>query len=238
MLLSWPKLWQIWSMMSKVWCREHQTLDCDHIDYLLVGGDDTLVIMENLRHYLSILHSYVSREAPPQPIYMGHFFSQVLRSSYLNLTQEYENITYASGGGYIINRPILDSILRCSEQSIKALHAEDLMTGKCLWEQQTIPLWVEGWPLPDGLAKQHTTDSSIPGLAKQHAKDNSIQVPVAFEPLSPRPRAEKVLHHNGEHVRGPVQPESFMFHSVFGAQRLGLHAAIYGSRDGRHRQCV
>eukprot|EP00747_Dinoflagellata_sp_TGD_P132303 gnl/TRDRNA2_/TRDRNA2_175069_c0_seq17.p1 gnl/TRDRNA2_/TRDRNA2_175069_c0~~gnl/TRDRNA2_/TRDRNA2_175069_c0_seq17.p1 ORF type:complete len:223 (-),score=14.79 gnl/TRDRNA2_/TRDRNA2_175069_c0_seq17:27-695(-) len=222
MLLSWPKLWQIWSIMSRAWCRTPHDFNCDHFDYLLVGGDDTLVIMENLRHYLTVLHSYTSRVTPPQPIYMGHFFNQQPVPSHNNLTKALKNLTYASGGGYIINRPILDSILRCSEKSIQELHAEDLMTGKCLWEQQAIPLWVERWPMPAGRAKQ--------------PENSGIKIPIAFTPLSTG--GKEVLHHDGRRVRGPVQPESFMFHSVFGAQRLGLHAAIYGSRDGRHRQCV
>ena len=58
----WGKVWQMWLAMNKTWCVPNhvlaetgspaQAVACDHIDFLLVNGDDTFVIMENMRQFL------------------------------------------------------------------------------------------------------------------------------------------------------------------------------------------
>eukprot|EP00747_Dinoflagellata_sp_TGD_P197245 gnl/TRDRNA2_/TRDRNA2_6839_c0_seq1.p1 gnl/TRDRNA2_/TRDRNA2_6839_c0~~gnl/TRDRNA2_/TRDRNA2_6839_c0_seq1.p1 ORF type:complete len:101 (+),score=2.46 gnl/TRDRNA2_/TRDRNA2_6839_c0_seq1:2-304(+) len=95
------------------------------------------------------------------------------------------------------------------------------MIGKCLWEQHTIPLVVKGLPLPPDPAQQ---------------PDFRLNISTAFDPFSPQ--SKPLIHFDGRRLPFTWEPESFLFHSAFGAQRLGLYSAIYGSHKGRLRQCV
>ena len=48
---------------------------CDQIDFLLVSGDDTFVILENLREYLDRIWTlHGAKERPSRPLYIGNFF--------------------------------------------------------------------------------------------------------------------------------------------------------------------
>ena len=50
---------------------------CDQIDFLLVSGDDTFVILENLREYLDRIWTlHGAKERPSRPLYIGNFFQK------------------------------------------------------------------------------------------------------------------------------------------------------------------
>ena len=100
-------------------------------DYFYMSGDDTLLIVENLRRYLGRLESEQGYGNTSKPLYVGH-----------PMFAPGNKLMFAGGGsGYLINRVALRMIVQELHLCLVHAHraAEDRFLGKCM-EGAGIPL--------------------------------------------------------------------------------------------------
>ncbi len=84
-------------------------------DWFMKVDDDTFVIVENLRYFLS-------SKNPSDPVYFGHRFKPYVRQGY-----------YSGGGGYVFSREALRRFGRRKDTACaKDGGAEDVEIGKCM----------------------------------------------------------------------------------------------------------
>jgi hypothetical protein len=91
-------------------------------DYYWVGGDDTFMVVENMKRYLAIVEDRYGDAARNEPLYLGHH----LVGAYFR---------FAGGGpGYILNRRTLEVFFERASQCHEndEVSAEDRFLGKCL----------------------------------------------------------------------------------------------------------
>jgi hypothetical protein len=91
-------------------------------DYFWVGGDDTFMVVENMKRYLAIVEDRYGDAARNEPLYLGHH----LAGAYFR---------FAGGGpGYILNRRALEVFFERASQCLEYHEdsAEDRFLGKCL----------------------------------------------------------------------------------------------------------
>jgi hypothetical protein len=101
----------------------------DDYEYFYLAGDDTHLIVENLRRYLYTVEQ--THNVAREPIYMG-------------MPYTYRTILYNSGGaGYVLNRVALKRLVLVAFQICHAknqVSAEDRFVGKCLKSIHIDPL--------------------------------------------------------------------------------------------------
>ncbi|KAL8601283.1 hypothetical protein ACOMHN_003227 [Nucella lapillus] len=87
-------------------------------DWFLKVDDDTFVVMENLRYFLS-------EEAPRDPVYYGHHFGLVVAQGYYNVGY------YSGGGGYVVSK---EALRRFGERGHNSslCKQDDAEFGKCM----------------------------------------------------------------------------------------------------------
>ncbi|KAK6189790.1 hypothetical protein SNE40_001783 [Patella caerulea] len=84
-------------------------------DWFMKADDDTYVIVENLRYFLSSKNSSL-------PVYYGHWFKPFLKQGY-----------YSGGAGYVLSKEALRRFGKFSNKScVKAGHYEDVDLGRCM----------------------------------------------------------------------------------------------------------
>ena len=105
-------------------------------DYVHVAGDDTHVIVENLRNYLQLLEeSEGGRDV--RPLYLG------LQALFVGRKYGWEPVFNLGGPGYILNRLALQ---RFVTEALPTCHAdeeffgEDLNIARCLYEIGIFPI--------------------------------------------------------------------------------------------------
>jgi hypothetical protein len=100
----------------------------DDYEYFYLAGDDTHLIVENLRRYLYTVEQ--THDVATEPLYMGMPYTY--------------RILYNSGGaGYVLNRVALKRLVlgafpTCRRKS--QVSAEDRLVGKCLQSRHIYPL--------------------------------------------------------------------------------------------------
>lgn len=87
----------------------------DEADWILKSDDDTYVIVENLRYFLS-------GEDPSEPIYFGHHFKTIVKQGY-----------FSGGAGYVLSKEALRRLATNTSVVCKQDGgAEDAEIGKCM----------------------------------------------------------------------------------------------------------
>jgi hypothetical protein len=111
----------MWRKSRSIWAYIHDYFLSD-FDYFYLSGDDTHVIVENLRRLLDDLPKPQAQE---QPLYLGHFIPQLgLKSGY-----------FCGGGpGYVLNRQAVRILVQtllpvCHVHT--QVSAEDRLVGEC-----------------------------------------------------------------------------------------------------------
>lgn len=107
--------------------REHLTAKTmaafDHIfedhfkeaDWFLKADDDTYVVVENLKYFLSTQNS-------SEPVYFGHHFKTIVKQGY-----------FSGGGGYVLSKEALRRYSKRQKGACRDdLGAEDAEMGKCM----------------------------------------------------------------------------------------------------------
>jgi hypothetical protein len=102
----------------------------DDYEYFYLAGDDTHLIVENLRRYLYTVEQ--THDVATEALYMGAV-------SYRNEAQPYND----GGAGYVLNRValkrlVLEAFPRCYAET--QISAEDLFVGRCLRRMKINPL--------------------------------------------------------------------------------------------------
>jgi hypothetical protein len=226
----WGKLSQMWSVMNKTWCVPHRGLkaekgrsssaqsdSCDQIDFLLVSGDDTFVILENLREYLDRIWTlHGAKERPSRPLYIGNFFQKAKREHVASRDPARGDLfTYASGAGYLINWATLQELMRCPPAVLaERTFAEDKMLGVCLEHRGLLP----------------SSGGSVSALPRDPGSVSPLPLPFAID-------AGLLVLTNGL-PRSPkqVQAGTFLVHNIFGKRLYALSECIYGI--GSKRKCI
>ncbi|XP_064614350.1 glycoprotein-N-acetylgalactosamine 3-beta-galactosyltransferase 1-like [Liolophura sinensis] len=87
----------------------------DEADWFMKADDDTYVILENLRYFLSDVD-------PNEPVFYGHLFKTIVKQGY-----------FSGGGGYVLSKEALKR-LRARPQNVCRNDggAEDAELGKCM----------------------------------------------------------------------------------------------------------
>lgn len=89
----------------------------DEADWFMKADDDTYVILENLRYFLS-------SEDTNKPVYFGHHFKTIVKQGY-----------YSGGGGYVLSKEALKRFAEKGRDSSICRQdggAEDAEFGKCM----------------------------------------------------------------------------------------------------------
>lgn len=96
----------------------------DDADWFMKADDDTYVIVENLRYFLS-------KEDPSQPLYFGHHFAPAGFKKFL------PNGYQSGGAGYIVSKQAL-KLFATRNESLCAKDGgpEDLKFGECMHKLQ------------------------------------------------------------------------------------------------------
>jgi hypothetical protein len=90
-------------------------------DYFWVGGDDTFMVVENMKRYLAIVEDRYGDAARNEPLYLGHHVRA-------------PSFRFAGGGpGYILNRRALEIFFEQASQcqEYTEVSAEDRYLGMC-----------------------------------------------------------------------------------------------------------
>jgi hypothetical protein len=100
----------------------------DDYEYFYLAGDDTHLIVENLRRYLYTVEQ--THDATTEPLYMG-------------MPYTYRTLYNSGGAGYVLNRValkrlVLEAFPTCHAKN--QVSAEDRFVGKCLQSMQINPL--------------------------------------------------------------------------------------------------
>lgn len=128
----WGKLWSMWTWVNKTVCHPPSKSEkqCVHFDFLLVNGDDTYVVMENLRSYLASTEIMESQRNG-KPLYIGKEKECFDQEEIYGICRD--RVLFADGCGYLVNRVAFDVMLRCDQKLIDIpTWCEDVMTSKCL----------------------------------------------------------------------------------------------------------
>jgi len=127
----WQKLRSFWSYLGDNHVNEY--------DFFWIGGDDTQLIVENLRNYLWGIRESIGEERfSTEPLHLGGVAPFPSKGAYSTKTY-----FVLGSGGYVLNRVILkkmlnaDNFMKCKATEIKQ-SAEDRMLSFCLKENLAI----------------------------------------------------------------------------------------------------
>ena len=107
----WQKYQLMYAKVLEAWSR-------DSLEFLAVGGDDTVFIMDNLKAYLA----------------SAEFQMSAHNGSIIALGRSYPpRYSWIGGGGYVLNRAAINAILTCDPRIRNTkTAAEDVMMSRCL----------------------------------------------------------------------------------------------------------
>jgi UDP-glucose 4-epimerase len=213
----WGKLRMMWSILDRLWCpptgvKGYKTsAQCVSFDLLLVCGDDTYVVVENMKTQLTQIFgdTIQGREiyaGEPFP-YPSPWWNDDLGDPFLRGIGPF---MYNSGAGYFVSWETMQHLLQCQDD--RKTWAEDVATAKCL--------------LSTGSSKvkaQRLTDNHSRPLVlwDLDERDISRESPFIF-------------------ARTDVSPHTFLLHGVSHQSLFRLHNMIYDSFDSHThpRRCA
>ena len=214
----WGRLKIMWSRINLMWCSPPTTRHnvptqnhCARFDLLLVCGDDTYVVVENMRSQLTEVFgtSVTGRE-----IYAGEPFpfpspwlKKKTKDPYVT---ELGTFMYNSGAGYFVSWETMQRIILCTDN--RNWWGEDVSTAKCLLSTGSSKLYPQR--LNDSLNRPLV-------LWDLDERDVSRASPYVFE-------------------RTGVSPDTFVFHGVSHDSLFRLHNMFYKSlyKKQVYRKCA
>ena len=192
----------MWRKTRSIWAYIHDNY-LEEFDYFYLSGDDTHLIVENLKQTLENLH--VNGAGPEQPLYLGHWISDKVTGGY-----------FAGGGpGYVLSR---QSVRILVEKVLPVCHvhtpnaAEDRLLGECFRQV--------------GIVANHSVDAQ--GAQKFHGMHPNFI--ASFDGKS-KPFFKDMYKFWGEKYGYKtgidlVSPHSISFHLLRNPEMLKRHHAI------------
>jgi len=109
---TWHKMRAIMQALDHIWQTEG-------FDFVVVSDTDSFFVMENLQEFLSST-DFQHRVVPNGPLLIGDLWGTEKRA-------------WVAGGGYVINRRVVEAILSCDKYyKDQVTHEDDVMISKCL----------------------------------------------------------------------------------------------------------
>jgi hypothetical protein len=182
----------------------------DEYEYFYLCGDDTYLIVENLRNYLGYVEQI--RRDKYEPLHLGHLVR-------VNMSHLGQTVTFVGGGGgYVLNREALQRLVRESIPKCfpdDATSMEDVYVSMCLQE-----LGIEPYDAVDELEEQLFQVRPPHDLATYNGTDGS------FHDVIYKFWAERHGFKSGVDI---VSAQSVSFHHLIGATMKRTHAILYQS---------
>jgi hypothetical protein len=229
----------MWQKVRSIWAYIYRHYYCDDdgefFDFVHLSGDDTYVIVENLRYFLQHIQTNVAGSGEQPPLHLGQWIRQ-------------KNTPYISGGpGYTINRAALK--LFAATGALDTCHAdreesfEDRLFSHCMQSLGIFPAdsrdATTGEQLYHDCSPHHlfTSRSAVAGSRRGsfHSRAAAYWETLAFPGQSaPNTEAWRAVSSNGTKTVGPKHhldsagTYSVAFHNIFNPLYMArVHAIIY-----------
>jgi glycoprotein-N-acetylgalactosamine 3-beta-galactosyltransferase len=203
-----PESWgNMWQKSRSIWLYAYEQ-HINNYDFFFISGDDTYVIVENLKKYVA---STEVREANKESkgLYLGRRF----------LHRKPDNITFNSGGsGYVLSRKalkVLHTLLvvdHCHEKDHDS--REDYMVAACLKKQGILPYNTQE---PSGAEIFHPFKPEFP---------------MSYDPSTDTGWYKQyVLPYGLTTGLEGVSTSSIVWHYIYDGQMEDMHRMLYECRE-------
>lgn len=133
----------IWNKVRSIWFYIYEYYRNDY-DIFHLSGDDTFLVVENLRYFISNIYKEndkLSISSYPYPLYLGELFP--IQAKAYNLSNVPNGSMFCGGGsGYTINRHTLEKLIQVLPtclHDISMMPSEDTFIGYCLLQANITP---------------------------------------------------------------------------------------------------